>query len=97
MVAVGNVQKEALQLAEMLRTELPNIRLINHCGGGNFKNQLKKADKSTADFALILGEDEVAKGMLTLKFLREEKPQQTHTTPKAFVRGFYSHGGDARQ
>lgn len=77
IVAVGNVQREALQLAETLRTELVDRRVINHCGGGNFKNQLKKADKSTADIALILGEDEVAKGILTLKFLREEKPQQT--------------------
>lgn len=76
VVAVGNVQKEALHLAEKLRTGLPSLRVINHCGGGNFKNQLKKADKSTADIALILGEDEVAKGVLTVKFLREEKPQQ---------------------
>lgn len=77
IVAVGNVQTEALQLAEMLRTELPNVRVIQHCGGGSFKNQLKKADKSTANLALILGEDEVAKGVLAVKFLREEKPQQT--------------------
>jgi len=76
VVAVGDVQKEALQLAETLRTELPTLRVINHCGGGNFKNQLKKADKSTADIALILGEDEVSKGVLAVKFLREEKPQQ---------------------
>ena len=77
VVAVGNVQKPALQLAENLRTEFPNLRVINHCGGGNFKNQLKKADKSTADIALILGEDEVEKGVVAVKFLREDKPQQS--------------------
>lgn len=77
LVAVGNVQQAALQLAETLRTELPNLRVINHCGGGNFKNQLKKADKSTADLALILGEDEVANGIVAVKFLREDSPQQT--------------------
>jgi histidyl-tRNA synthetase len=76
VVAVGNVQKEAFQLAENLRTELPNLRVINHCGGGNFKNQLKRADKSTADIALILGEDEIAKQVVVVKFLREDQPQQ---------------------
>jgi histidyl-tRNA synthetase len=76
VVAVGNVQKEAFQLAENLRTDLPNLRVINHCGGGNFKNQLKKADKSTADIALILGEDEIAKQVVVVKFLREDQPQQ---------------------
>lgn len=76
IVAVGNVQKEAIQLAETLRNELPKLRVINHCGGGNFKNQLKKADKSTADLALILGEDEVAKNVVAVKFLRDDQPQQ---------------------
>lgn len=76
VVAVGEVQKEAFQLAEKLRNELPGLRVINHCGGGNFKNQLKKADKSTASLALILGEDEVAKAVVAVKFLREDQPQQ---------------------
>jgi len=76
VVAVGNVQKEAFQLAENLRNNLPSLRVISHCGGGSFKNQLKKADKSTASLALILGEDEVAKAVVAVKFLREEQPQQ---------------------
>lgn len=76
VVAVGNVQKEAFQLAENIRTQLPSLRVINHCGGGNFKNQLKKADKSTADIALILGEDEITKQVVVVKFLREDRPQQ---------------------
>jgi len=76
VVAVGNVQKEAFQLAEQLRNEIPTLRIINHCGGGNFKNQLKKADKSTADLALILGEDEVANAVVAVKFLRDDQPQQ---------------------
>jgi histidyl-tRNA synthetase len=76
VVAVGNVQKEAFQLAENLRNQLPNLRVINHCGGGNFKNQLKKADKSTAAIALILGEDEITKEVVVVKFLREDQPQQ---------------------
>lgn len=76
IVAVGDIQKEAFQLAEILRNEIPALRVINHCGGGNFKNQLKKADKSTASLALILGEDEVAKKLVAVKFLREDRPQQ---------------------
>ncbi len=77
LVAVGNVQNIAMQLAERIRDELPFIRLVVNCGGGNFKNQFKKADKSGADVALILGEDEALAGKLAVKFLREEAEQQT--------------------
>ncbi|MCT7655842.1 His/Gly/Thr/Pro-type tRNA ligase C-terminal domain-containing protein [Oceanimonas sp. NS1] len=50
---------------------------MSHCGGGNFKKQLKRADKSGAVVALILGEDEVAQGQVTVKFLRGQAEQQT--------------------
>lgn len=77
LVAVGDVQNIAMQLAERIRDELPFVRLMVNCGGGNFKSQFKKADKSGADIALILGEDEAKNGKLTVKFLREEAEQQT--------------------
>lgn len=77
LVAVGDVQIIAMQLAERIRDELPFIRLMVNCGGGNFKSQFKKADKSGADVALVLGEDEAKDGKLTVKFLREEAEQQT--------------------
>lgn len=77
MVAVGDVQVTALQLAERIRSELPFVRLLSNCGGGNFKSQFKKADKCGADIALILGEDEARSGKVTIKFLREEIEQQT--------------------
>jgi len=77
LVAVGDVQKNALLLAEQLRDNCPGVRLQSHCGGGSFKNQMKKADKSGAQIALILGEDEVALGRVTVKNLRENHPQQT--------------------
>lgn len=48
-----------------------------HHGGGNFKSQFKKADKSGARFALVLGDDEVAKQQIGIKFLREESEQLT--------------------
>lgn len=65
-----------MALAETLRTELPYLRLVTHLGGGSFKSQMKKADKSGAQLALILGEDEVAKGAVGIKPLRTEAPQQ---------------------
>ncbi|MGV8837173.1 histidine--tRNA ligase [Cellvibrio sp.] len=85
LVAVGDVQSVAMQLAERIRDELPFVRLLTNCGGGNFKNQLKKADKSGADIALILGEDEVKAGKVTIKFLREEIEQQTLDFDKAIA------------
>ena len=85
LVAVGDVQSAALQLAERIRDELPFVRLLTSCGGGNFKNQLKKADKSGADIALILGEDEAKAGKVAIKFLREEIEQQTLDFDKAIA------------
>ncbi|MFN3579374.1 MAG: histidine--tRNA ligase [Pseudomonas sp.] len=64
------------QLAEQLRDALPEVRLVVHCGGGSFKSQFKKADKSGALYALILGEDEVAAQQVGLKPLRGEGEQQ---------------------
>ena len=77
MVLVGDAaQREGLVLAEQLRDALPQLRLEVHCGGGSFKSQFKRADKSGARLALILGEEEVANGTLGIKFLREEREQQ---------------------
>ncbi|WOX06405.1 histidine--tRNA ligase [Microbulbifer pacificus] len=77
LVAVGDVQSAALAAAERLRTELPWLRLQTHCGGGSFKSQMKKADKSNAEYALIIGEDEAAAGQVTVKSLRADAEQQT--------------------
>ena len=79
IVAVGDIQREVLVLAEQLRSQCPTIRIESHCGGGSFKSQIKKADKSGAAVALILGGDEMASATAGVKFLREEKPQQTVT------------------
>ncbi|WP_251308282.1 histidine--tRNA ligase [Halomonas sp. NCCP-2165] len=69
--------RAALLLGEELRGALPELRLQVHCGGGSFKSQIKKADKSGARLALLLGEDELAEGRVTLKFLREDRDQQS--------------------
>ena len=68
--------RQGLLLAERLRDQVPNRRLLAHCGGGGFKSQFKKADRSGARYALVLGEDELARGVVGVKFLREEAEQQ---------------------
>ena len=63
----------ALLCAEALRAA--GHAVVQHAGGGSFKAQMKKADASGALFALIVGEDEVRADEVTLKFLREDRPQ----------------------
>ncbi|MCX4186807.1 histidine--tRNA ligase [Methylophaga sp. OBS4] len=68
LVAVGEAAAaEAALLAESLRDELPALKLISHCGGGSFKSQFKRADRSGARWTLILGEDEVANKTIGVK------------------------------
>ena len=64
-------------MAHSLRKQLPGLRLIQHCGGGNLKNQFKKADKSGALLALILGTQEHQTSTITVKCLRKDIPQTT--------------------
>ncbi|GBL54098.1 histidyl-tRNA synthetase [Pseudomonas citronellolis] len=66
----------ALSLAEKLRDAVPGIRLLLNAGAGSFKSQFKKADKSGAQFALILGDDELAARVVGFKPLRGEGEQQ---------------------
>jgi len=65
----------AQQLAEAIRDHMPRLELIVHAGAGSFKSQMRKADKSGARVALILGEAEIEAGTIAVKFLREEKAQ----------------------
>ena len=64
----------AFRAAEALRD--CGIDVISHCGGGSFKSQMKKADASGAELALLIGEDEIASGELSVKTLRRENPQE---------------------
>lgn len=68
---------QGLQISETLREQIPELRLLVHCGGGSFKSQFKRADKSGAAVALILGDDELANNSVSIKYLREDKPQQS--------------------
>jgi histidyl-tRNA synthetase len=76
MVLVGERSEiEGLKLAEGLREARPNLRLQVNLGGGSFKTQFKRADKSGAELALVLGEDELDRGVAALKPLRQERAQ----------------------
>jgi len=77
LVAAGNeAESAALMLAEKIRTEVKGVRLQMNCGGGSFKSQMKKADKSGASFALILGDDEAKQQMVQIKDLQGNHEQQ---------------------
>jgi len=67
----------ATQYSEQLRDSAPQVKVQMHCGGGNFKKQLKKADRSGAQIALIIGDDEVSNQSVAVKYLRQDKPQET--------------------
>ncbi|MCI7718546.1 histidine--tRNA ligase [[Pasteurella] aerogenes] len=72
-----NTTLAAFQLAEKLRTELPHLRTMTHCSGGNFKKQFKRADKNAAKIALVIGESEVAQGQVIVKDLLGGVEQQS--------------------
>lgn len=78
LLIVGEeAEQRGMQLAENWRREIPGLRLQVNCGGGNFKSQFKRADKSGAQWAFILGPDEMQNAQVSIKYLREEQPQKT--------------------
>lgn len=78
LIMLGDeVELKAIQLAEKWRDLVPQCRLQNHCGGGNMKKQMKRADKSGAQIALILGENELEEQKITVKYLRGQHEQET--------------------
>ncbi len=68
---------DAMLLAEEVRNEIPYLRVQYHCGGGSFKSQFKKADRSGAMIALILGGKEMETNTVTVKYLRDDREQET--------------------
>jgi histidyl-tRNA synthetase len=67
--------RTALALTEKLRDDLPAVAFEMNVGGGNFKAQFRRADKSGALLALVLGDDELERGTASLKTLRQEGAQ----------------------
>ncbi len=80
MIRVGEAaEKAGIALAEQIRDNIDGLKLQVNCGGGSFKSQFKKADKSGAAYAIILGDDEAQNGKAALKSLRIEQEQVTLT------------------
>jgi histidyl-tRNA synthetase len=78
VVAVGdNALEQAFAIAERLRDAVAGIKVELNLGGGSFKSQLKRADKSNAEFALILGEQEIVDQRAGLKPLRSTEDQSS--------------------
>lgn len=86
LIASENEVGVALKLAEQIRIAEPQLSVVVNCGGGSFKSQFKKADRSGATLALVLGEDEVKQGKVTLKYLRESRSQETLVLDEALNR-----------
>ena len=76
VLAGDKAQEIGLGLAEQLRDGIPSLRLMTHCGGGSMKSQFKKADKSGAPIALVLGDQEVESEQIAVKFLRDQRDQE---------------------
>ena len=67
--------QRGMVFAEQLRDAVPGLQLQSNCGDGSFKSQFKRADKSGAQLALVMGDDEVAQGNVILKSLRDDSGQ----------------------
>ena len=80
LVCVGDApRRKSFATAERLREQIPRLKLSIGAPSAGFKAQMRRADKSGARYALILGEDELAADRLSLKALREEEAQQLLT------------------
>jgi histidyl-tRNA synthetase len=80
LILVGERAEGAgLALSATLRRDVPGLRVLMNCGGGGFKAQFKRADKSGAAIALLLGDEELAANAVGVKFLRADRPQQQQT------------------
>ncbi|MCZ6616794.1 MAG: histidine--tRNA ligase [Gammaproteobacteria bacterium] len=75
---------DAMRVAEQLRIGLPGLRIRSHAGGGKLKSQLKRADLSGAAWAILISEEEMQEGRISVKFLREERAQQS-LSPEALI------------
>jgi histidyl-tRNA synthetase len=76
LVNLGDAAESyALKLSETLRSH--GLKVVLNSGGSSFKSQMKRADKSGATFAVILGDDEMKEGVAQVKSLRVENVQAT--------------------
>ena len=90
MLMMGErAQNAGFALTEQLRDVISGVRILSICGGGSFKSQMKRADKSHAEIALILGDDELDNNVVTIKYLRAkkdgDKPQQEQLSQQQLI------------
>ena len=78
--------QHGMVFADELRDTIPELRLQVNCGGGSFKSQFKRADKSGAEYALVMGDDEVVQRQVVLKPLRSKAEQEVLAQPDAASR-----------
>ena len=76
VLAGESAERMGVRLAEELRDRYPSLRVQGHLGGGGFKSQFKRADRSGADVALIIGEDEAREGRVGVKLLKVRDAEQ---------------------
>ncbi len=84
MVALGDeAQRKSMQIAKQLHQALPQVILYNDIGMGSFKSQFKKANKVDADFAIILGEEEINNNQVAIKPLKGQGEQKNMNLEEA--------------
>ncbi len=84
LMALGDqAQLKSIQIAHDLRSSLPGAILYNDITLGSFKSQFKKADKANADYALILGEEELSNNQVSIKPLKGQGSQKTMSLDEA--------------
>ena len=76
-------ESQAMSFAESLRDKLPALKLQVHCGGGGIKSRMKRADRSGAELALIIGDEEASSGTVVIKPMRSGDEQVTISAAEA--------------
>lgn len=72
----NDIELHLMKIASFLRSQLKGVKVQMHCGGGNFKKQFKKADKLGAKVAVIVGDNEIEKGMISVKNMTDKDSNQ---------------------
>lgn len=92
LIRVGEkAEQQGLYFAEAIRNQVQGLKLQVDCVGGSFKSQFKKADKSGATYALILGDDEVSRGEVSIKALRDAQQEQQVLSQTAAIEFLQAH------
>ena len=94
VVQDGKYMPAALAAAQALRVRVPGLRVRMHAGGGGLSAQFRRADRSGARWAMIVGEDEIAQNRVSLKWLRADRPQTIAPMDEvaAMIRDAQAHG-----